>query len=29
MFRLPPWLPDPDTPDNWQTSAWDHDTRHF
>ena len=29
MFSLPPWLPDPDTPDNWQTSAWDHDTRHF
>jgi hypothetical protein len=29
IFRLPPWLPDPDAPDNWQTSAWDHDTRHF
>ena len=29
MFALPPWLPDPDSPDNWQTSAWDHDTRHF
>ncbi len=29
MFSLPPWLPDPDTPDNWQTSAWDRDTRHF
>ena len=29
MFTLPPWLPDPDSPDNWQTSAWDHDTRHF
>jgi len=29
MFRLPPWLPDPDSPDNWQTSAWDHDTKHF
>ena len=29
MFTLPPWLPNPDTPDNWQTSAWDHDTRHF
>ncbi len=29
MFKLPPWLPNPDAPDNWQTSAWDHDTRHF
>ena len=29
MFSLPPWLPSSDTPDNWQTSAWDHDTRHF
>lgn len=29
MFSLPPWLPNPDSPDNWQTSAWDHDTRHF
>lgn len=29
MFTLPPWLPNPDTPDNWQTSAWDHDTKHF
>lgn len=29
IFRLPPWLPDLDAPDNWQTSAWDHDTRHF
>ena len=29
MFSLPPWLPSPDTPDNWQTSAWDRDTRHF
>ena len=29
IFRLPPWLPDAGTPDNWQTSAWDHDTRHF
>ena len=28
MFTLPPWLPNPDAPDNWQTSAWDHDTRH-
>ena len=29
LFRLPNWLPDPDTPDNWQTSAWDHDAKHF
>lgn len=29
MFPIPGWLPAPDTPDNWQTSAWDHDTRHF
>ena len=26
--RVPDWLPDPDTPDNWQTSAWDK-TDHF
>ena len=29
MFRIPAWLPTPDVPDNWQTSAWDKDTRHF
>jgi hypothetical protein len=29
LFALPPWLPAPDSPDNWQTSAWDHDTKHF
>ena len=29
MFSLPHWLPDPNKPDNWQTSAWDHDTKHF
>jgi len=29
MFSIPPWLPSPDTPDNWRTSAWDRDTRHF
>ena len=29
MFSLPHWLPDPSKPDNWQTSAWDHDTKHF
>ena len=29
MFSIPPWLPAPDTPDNWQTGAWDRDTRHF
>ncbi|MGI4790539.1 MAG: potassium channel family protein [Janthinobacterium lividum] len=29
LFSLPDWLPAPDTPDNWQTSAWDHDAKHF
>ena len=29
LFELPTWLPNPDAPDNWQTSAWDHDTKHF
>lgn len=29
MFRLPQWLPDSSKPDNWQTSAWDSDTKHF
>ncbi len=29
LFTLPPWLPPADSPDNWQTSAWDHDTKHF
>lgn len=29
LFALPPWLADPDKPDNWQTSAWEHDTKHF
>ena len=29
LFTLPPWLPAPDSPDNWQTSAWDRDTKHF
>ena len=29
LFSLPAWLPNPKTPDNWQTSAWDHDTKHF
>ena len=29
MFRVPAWLPSPDIPDNWQTSAWDKDTQHF
>ncbi len=29
LFTLPDWLPAPDSPDNWQTSAWDHDTKHF
>lgn len=29
VFHLPHWLPDENRPDNWQTSAWDHDTKHF
>ncbi len=29
IFSIPPWLPMLDTPDNWQTSAWDRDTPHF
>ena len=29
MFSIPHWLPNEDKPDNWQTSAWDHDTKHF
>ncbi len=29
MFYLPHWLPNDSKPDNWQTSAWDHDTKHF
>ena len=29
LFRIPAWLPSPDIPDNWQTSAWDKDTQHF
>ncbi len=29
IFDLPDWLPRPNTPDNWQTSAWDQDTKHF
>lgn len=29
LFKLPPWLPKPDALDNWETSAWDHDTKHF
>lgn len=29
LFSIPAWLPSPDTPDNWQTSAWDRDTQHF
>ena len=29
LFTLPDWLPAPDSPDNWQTSAWDHDPKHF
>lgn len=23
LFALPPWLPDPDAKDNWETTAWD------
>ena len=29
LFTLPNWLPETNTPDNWQTSAWDRDTKHF
>ncbi len=28
MFDIPPWLPAA-SKDNWQTSAWDHGTKHF
>lgn len=23
LFTLPPWMPDPDIKDNWETTAWD------
>jgi len=23
LFTLPPWMPDPDARDNWETTAWD------
>jgi ion channel len=23
LFTLPPWMPDPDVKDNWETTAWD------
>ncbi len=23
LFALPPWMPDPDANDNWETTAWD------
>jgi hypothetical protein len=23
LFTLPPWMPDPDAKDNWETTAWD------
>ena len=29
VLHLPRWLPNEDKPDNWQTSAWDRDTKHF
>ena len=29
LFPLPNWLPARNAPDNWQTSAWDRDTKHF
>lgn len=29
MFTLPSWLPEAGSSDNWRTSAWDRDTRHF
>lgn len=28
VLSLPPWMPETDTADNWQTSAWS-DIRHF
>ncbi len=27
--RVPDWLPDPNTPDNWQTSGWDKSDHFF
>ena len=24
LLELPPWLPETETPDNWQVTAWDH-----
>jgi hypothetical protein len=29
LLPLPSWLPDEETPDNWQTSAWDRDDHFF
>jgi len=29
LFGIPPWLPPASAKDNWQTSAWDDDTKHF
>ncbi len=29
IIELPEWIPAERTPDNWQTSAWDGDEKHF
>lgn len=29
VLALPSWMPNPDLPDNWQTSAWDRDDHFF
>jgi hypothetical protein len=29
LLSLPAWLPNPDLPDNWQTSAWDRSDHFF
>jgi hypothetical protein len=29
LLSLPSWLPNPDLPDNWQTSAWDRSDHFF
>ena len=29
LLPLPSWLPNPDLPDNWQTSAWDRSDHFF
>jgi hypothetical protein len=29
VLALPAWMPNPDLPDNWQTSAWDRNDHFF